>query len=95
MASMKTHRSPRTSAEFALLALVVVLVALVKGHLAVAEALGGALVVSGAIWAGSRLIRDSAQEAHSGVAIDLMLFVVVFVFLAGVTLISLALPIRD
>jgi hypothetical protein len=92
---MEPQRSRRMWVVLTLLVIVIVLVALVTDQMAVAEMLGGALVVSGAIWAGLRLNSDPAQEAHSELAIDLMLVLVVFVFLAGVTLISLALPIRD
>lgn len=96
MTSTRSLPSRRTASEVALLGVLAAVVALVTGHPAMAETLGGMLLLTGAIWAGSRLTRLAASEADSDrlLVLNLLLVVVVVVFLAGVAMIGLALPIE-
>jgi hypothetical protein len=77
-----------------IVALPVTMIALITGHPAVAELVGGVLVIVVALQAGTRLARMAAWEPDPDreLGLDVLLVLVVLLGLAGMTLIGLTIP---
>jgi hypothetical protein len=78
----------------ALPAVAVLLARVVSGYSAIAEVVGGALIVWVSMLTGSKLTRRLAGEADPGrvLVLDFLLVLVVLLGLVGVTVIGLAIP---
>lgn len=83
-----------TAGRLSIAAVAVTLVAIVSGHPAIAEVVSGLLLLGITAWAGTTLARRATLERDPGreLILDLGLVAVVLLGLAGVTIISLAIP---
>jgi hypothetical protein len=94
---MTTGRLPTSRMSgIAPVAALVLIISLVAGHPAIAEVLGGAVILLGAALIGASLARRAAIEADPGkhLLLDLSLVAVVLLALLGVAVIGMAIPIR-
>lgn len=83
-----------TSPAIVATATVATMSAMVAGHPAIAEVVGGAVIVLVAVGLGSRITQRAAVEVDSArvLTLDLVLILVVLLGLAGVAVVGLALP---